>query len=124
MTRTAGSETPTPNSLRPLSALIPFLLPHRRMLACAVLSLLLASGAMLVLPMTLERLVNRGMASPGIEGVNVYFLGFLGAAMAFGVFSALRSYLLTWLGERVAADVRVAAGEPDRAAGRSTGDAG
>ena len=35
-------------------------------------------------------------------------LGFLAAAVVFGVFAALRFYLVTWLGERVVADLREA----------------
>ena len=38
--------------------------------------------------------------------IDLYFVAFLGAAVAFGVFAALRFYLVTWLGERVVADVR------------------
>ena len=38
--------------------------------------------------------------------INRYFLGFLGAAVVFGIFAALRFYLVTWLGERVVADIR------------------
>jgi ATP-binding cassette subfamily B protein len=40
--------------------------------------------------------------------LNAYLAGFLVAAGAFGVFAALRFYLVTWLGERVVADMREA----------------
>jgi ATP-binding cassette subfamily B protein len=40
--------------------------------------------------------------------LNAYLAGFLVAAAAFGVFAALRFYLVTWLGERVVADLRQA----------------
>ena len=40
--------------------------------------------------------------------INRYFAGFLAAAVVFGVFAALRFYLVTWLGERVVADLREA----------------
>jgi ATP-binding cassette subfamily B protein len=38
--------------------------------------------------------------------IDLYFLAFLAAAAVFGVFAALRFYLVTWLGERVVADLR------------------
>jgi ATP-binding cassette subfamily B protein len=38
--------------------------------------------------------------------VNRYFGWFLAAALVFSLFAALRYYLVTWLGERVVADIR------------------
>src|SRR4030095_6382860 len=38
--------------------------------------------------------------------IDFYFVAFLAAAVAVGVFAALRFYLVSWLGERVVADVR------------------
>src|SRR6202041_3815796 len=40
--------------------------------------------------------------------LNGYLFGFLAASVVFGVFAALRFYLVTWLGERVVADLRAA----------------
>jgi len=71
-------------------------------------ALLVASGAMLALPVAVRQLIDRGMSGGDPATVNRYFLGFLGAALVFGVFAALRFYLVTWLGERVVADVRTA----------------
>jgi ATP-binding cassette, subfamily B, bacterial len=63
---------------------------------------------MLALPAAVRQLIDHGMAGGDPSTVNRYFLGFLGAALLFGVFAALRFYLVTWLGERVVADVRAA----------------
>jgi ATP-binding cassette, subfamily B, bacterial len=95
-------------SLGPLRALGPFLRPHWPVMGAAVAALLLASAAMLALPFALQGLLNHGMKAPDARTLNAYFLGFLAAAVAFGVFAALRHCLLTWLGERVAADLRSA----------------
>jgi ATP-binding cassette subfamily B protein len=40
--------------------------------------------------------------------LNRYLIGFLAASVIFGVSAALRFYLVTWLGERVVADLRAA----------------
>ena len=73
-----------------------------------MVALLLASGAMLALPVALKGLIDRGMAVGNADTINIYFVLFLGAAVLFGGFAALRFYLVTWLGERVVADLRSA----------------
>ena len=74
----------------------------------ALLALLVAAAAMLSLPVALRYLIDEGMAAGSPETINRYFIAFLGAAVVFGVFAALRFYLVTWLGERVVADLRSA----------------
>jgi len=105
---TPPPDRPKARSLKPLRALAPFLKPYGGTLALALAALLVASGAMLALPLAVRQLVDHGMATNNAETINRYFLGFLGAAVLFGVFAALRFYLVTWLGERVVADVRAA----------------
>ncbi|MEY2624851.1 MAG: hypothetical protein RL412_626 [Pseudomonadota bacterium] len=73
-----------------------------------MVALLLASGSMLALPVALSQLVDKGMSAGNSETVNIYFIAFLGVAVLFGAFAAMRFYLVTWLGERVVADVREA----------------
>jgi ATP-binding cassette, subfamily B, bacterial len=102
------SDRPKPKSLNPLRSLLPFLRPYRGMMAAAVCALLIASGAMLALPVALSQLIDHGIANKDAGTVNLYFIGFLAAAVAFGLFAALRFYLVTWVGERVVADLRVA----------------
>ncbi len=56
----------------------------------------------------MRQLVDHGLAGQDASTINRYFVGFLGAAVIYGVFAALRFYLVTWLGERVVADLRTA----------------
>jgi ATP-binding cassette subfamily B protein len=104
----AAPDRPKSRSLRPLRALLPFLAPYRRVLIFALVALLVAAGAMLALPVALRHLIDQGMAAGSPDTINRYFLAFLAAAAVFGVFAALRFYLVTWLGERVVADLRSA----------------
>jgi ATP-binding cassette subfamily B protein len=101
-------DRPKSKSLRPLRALLPFLAPHRWLLAGAMAALLVAAAAMLAMPLALRQLIDHGLAANNIRVINRYFAGFLAAAVLFGVFAALRFYLVTWLGERVVADLREA----------------
>jgi ATP-binding cassette subfamily B protein len=99
-------ERPKARSLKPLRAVWPYLRPYRGTIVLALLALLTASAAMLALPVALRHLIDQGMSAGSSETVNRYFIAFLAAAGAFGVFAALRFYLVTWLGERVVADLR------------------
>jgi ATP-binding cassette, subfamily B, bacterial len=99
-------DRPKGKSLKPLRALAPFLKPHWRVLALALTALLVAAVAQLTLPVALGFLIDEGLAVRDAATINRYFAFFLGAAVVFGAFAALRFYLVTWLGERVVADVR------------------
>jgi ATP-binding cassette subfamily B protein len=104
----ATIDRPRAKSLNPLRALIPFLMPYRGMMAAALGALLVASLAMLALPLALRQLIDHGLAANDAGTINRSFAGFLAAAVVFGVFAGLRFYLVTWLGERVVADLRAA----------------
>jgi ATP-binding cassette subfamily B protein len=101
-------DRPKSKSLRPLRALIPFLKPHSWILTSALGALIVAAAAMLALPVALRQLIDHGLVASNVAVINRYFLGFLAAAVVFGIFAALRFYLVTWLGERVVADLREA----------------
>jgi ATP-binding cassette subfamily B protein len=105
---TVPEDRPKARSLGPLRSLLPYLRPYRGVLLLALLALLVASAAMLSLPVALRYLIDNGLSSRSTDTINQYFLAFLAAAGAFGVFAALRFYLVTWLGERVVADMRSA----------------
>lgn len=102
----ATAERPKGRSLKPLRALAPFARPYRGRLALALVALLVAAAAMLALPIAVRQLVDYGLAANSAATLNRYFAGFLGAAALFGAFAALRFYLVTWIGERIVADVR------------------
>ncbi|MBS0397008.1 MAG: ABC transporter, partial [Proteobacteria bacterium] len=93
-------------SLRPLRALAPFLRPYRARAILALGALVVAAAAMLALPVALRQLIDHGLAAQSAATINRYFVGFLAAAAAFGGFAALRFYHVTWIGERLVADLR------------------
>ncbi len=95
---------------RSLSGLLPFLRPYRGRIAMALLFLVLAAVTTLVLPLALRQLVDQGLvaADPGerVMALRGHFAALFAVGGAMGVFSALRFYAVTWLGERVTADLR------------------
>src|SRR5690606_24482035 len=95
-------------SLTPLRALWPYIARYRGVFVLAIGALMVASAALLALPVAVRYLIDQGLAAGDAGTVNRYFLAFLSAAVVLGVFAAVRFYLVTWLGERVVADMRSA----------------
>jgi len=91
-----------------LRVLLPFLRPHRRLLALAVVSLLLAAAATLALPLTFRLVIDAGFSSANAASIDRYFLGLFAVAVVLAVATALRFYCVTLFGERVVADIRQA----------------
>ena len=97
-------------SPRALSGLLPFLRPYRVRVALALLFLVGAAAATLALPLALRSLIDGGLVSadPGarVMALREHFVALFGVGVALGVFSALRFYMVSWLGERITADLR------------------
>ncbi len=102
----------TPATAQPqsLSGLWPFLRPYRVRIALAAVFLVLAALSSLVFPVALGSLIDAGMSSADkgerLLALREHFLGLFGVAAALGLFSAARFYQVSWLGERVTADLR------------------
>jgi ATP-binding cassette subfamily B protein len=96
--------------VRSLSGLAPFLRPYRNRIALAIVFLVLAAVSTLVFPVALKSLIDQGIvaADPGdrVLALRGHFFALFGVGAALGLFSALRFYMVTWLGERVTADLR------------------
>jgi ATP-binding cassette, subfamily B, bacterial len=101
-----AADRPKGRSLRPLAALLPFFRPYRGTLVLATVALVIAAGATLALPVAARYVIDRGFAANDADTINLYFGWFLLAAVVLGVFAAIRFYFVTWLGERVVADIR------------------
>ena len=100
---------PKARSLAPLRAILPFLRPYRGRIAVASVALVASSTATLVLPQFARGLIDaRGLSAAQAHALTGYYVAFILAAALLGVSSAIRFYAVTWLGERVVADIRKA----------------
>jgi ATP-binding cassette, subfamily B, bacterial len=102
------SGRPASRSLAPLRRIIPFLKPYRGHIAIAALALLASSAATLVLPAAARGLIDHNLSTSQAESLSHYYFFFVVAAAVLGLSSATRFYFVTWLGERVVADIRKA----------------
>ncbi|HEV2563291.1 MAG TPA: ABC transporter transmembrane domain-containing protein [Rhizomicrobium sp.] len=94
--------------MRPLRRLLPFLTPYRWQIAGAGLALMASSAATLVVPVAARRMIDFGFIAGNPDLIGKYFLALIGVAAVLGIATGLRYYFVTWLGERVIADIRKA----------------
>ncbi|MEH6454001.1 MAG: ABC transporter transmembrane domain-containing protein [Psychromonas sp.] len=93
-------------SLKPLIALLPFIRPYKGKMLFAILVLLMASAVTASLPIAARYLIDSGISSGNLEQINFYFKYFIIVLLLISLLSAARFYLITWLGERIVADIR------------------
>ncbi|HEX8478046.1 MAG TPA: ABC transporter transmembrane domain-containing protein [Telluria sp.] len=119
MTQRNRSTDPKPDAnlerkgaLSALAGLFPFLTPYRRQFVFAGIALVVAACATLAIPYAFKQMIDLGFgASAGarsIRHVDATFLALFGVATVLALATAARFYLVSWLGERVTADIRAA----------------
>ncbi len=84
----------------------PYILRYRLRVFLAIVALLTAAGAMLAVPQAVRRMIDHGFVGDDITLVNQYFAMMIVVVLVLALASACRYYLVTWLGERVVADLR------------------
>ena len=102
----AGTDRPKGQDIRALRRVVEFLKPYWLRVIGALAALAVTAGATLSIGQGLRGLIDRGLSGEAPETLNnaLIFLLMLGVIIAAG--SYVRFYLMTWLGERVVADIR------------------
>ena len=109
------SERAKAKSPKSLSGLLPFLRPYKGRIALAGFFLVMAAVSTLVFPLALRSLIDGGLVNADTSSagkgnqlmlLRTHFFELFGVAAALGLFSAGRFYMVSWLGERVTADLR------------------
>ena len=99
---------PRARSLRPLRSLIPFISQYPGRVLAAFLALLAATAATLAMPIAVRFMIDNGFSTEDASSIDRYFLAMLVVAIVLGLASAMRFYFVSWIGERVTADLRAA----------------
>jgi len=92
-----------------LQALLPFVRPYWRAVALAMLFLGLAAICTLAIPLALRDLVDTALAALPADRPTILrerFGWLMGISIATGLLTSARFYMVSWLGERVTADLR------------------
>ncbi len=101
-----GSDRARARSLAPLRALWPFLRPYRLQIAGAALCLSIAAVTVLALGQGLKTLIDRGFGTGEAALLDRAVLLLLAVVLLLAGATYGRYYLVTWIGERVVADLR------------------
>ncbi|WP_440994951.1 ABC transporter transmembrane domain-containing protein [Arhodomonas sp. SL1] len=97
---------PRSRNLRALRQLFRFLRPYRLRVTAAAAALLIAAGSVLAIGQGLRLVVDLGFMADSEAMLNRTLALMLAMVTVLAVASALRFYLVSWIGERVAADLR------------------
>lgn len=109
-----SSDTPAQerSARRILAQLLPFVAPYRARLLLAAGALLVAAAATLALPIAFRFLIDRGFGTASADTLSgdttVIFIGLFALAVLLAVTTAIRFYCVSWLGDRIVADLRKA----------------
>ncbi len=99
-------------ALQLMRSLAPFLMRYRSRVLLALFALLVAAASTLSVPVAFRYLIDLGFSGGEIAKhpgqVNLVFVGLFGLSVVLALGTALRFYMVTWLGERVTADMREA----------------
>jgi len=97
-----------PQAFASLLPIFSFIKPYKMMLALALVALLLTSAVSLSLGQGVKFVIDSGFIAGSVEQLQTAILVLIGliVLLAIGTFS--RFYLMSWLGERISADIRKA----------------
>ncbi|HZW13129.1 MAG TPA: ABC transporter transmembrane domain-containing protein [Noviherbaspirillum sp.] len=112
---TAASREQQKSSLTTLKGLLLFLVPYKKQFTLAGVALVIAAAATLAIPYAFRQIIDVGFG--GAAGmadiqdsahIDRYFIALFGVACVLAIATAARFYMVSWLGERVTADLRSA----------------
>ena len=105
-TARAGGSREGSRDLRQLRRLARYLQPYRWRLAATLIALVLAAASVLVLGVGLRHLIDGAFAAGRLGALDHALEAALIVTVVLALSTFARAYLVTWLGERVIADLR------------------
>ena len=99
-----GDERPRSN-VAALKGMVRFIRPYGWRVAAALVALIFAAGSVLAIGQALRRVVDLGFNADD-PLLDFYFLALFGIVALLAAATFGRFYFVSWIGERVAADVR------------------
>ncbi|SDY97297.1 ABC transporter transmembrane domain-containing protein [Nitrosomonas sp. Nm33] len=85
---------------------VTFIAPYKRQVAFSLVALLFTATITLSIGQGIRLLIDRGLATQSVELLTQYMIIFILLIVALAVGTFTRFYWVTWLGERVVADIR------------------
>ncbi len=104
----SATQRPTSRKVSSLRTLYPFLGRYRLQLMLAGLFLMVSASGALAIPLAVGQVIDRGFMAEDLDHINRWFWLLFAAAAVMAVGGGLRFYWVSWLGQRVVADLRKA----------------
>ncbi|TMH50268.1 MAG: ATP-binding cassette domain-containing protein [Betaproteobacteria bacterium] len=99
-------ERPPNRDIRQLARVLRFLWPYRARMALAGIALVVAAGCVLVLGQGLKRVVDAGFSGSDAASLDTALFALLAIVCVLALATYTRFYSVSWIGERVSADIR------------------
>jgi ATP-binding cassette, subfamily B, bacterial len=99
---------PRGRKLGSLAALRPFVARYRLQISLAGLFLLMSAAGALAIPAAVGQVIDHGFVAENLEHIDRWFWLLFAAAAVMAIGGGLRFYWVSWLGQRVVADIRSA----------------
>ena len=94
-------------SVASLRRILPFIAPYKWIVAAAGVALVVSASSVLAIGQAIRRVIDHGFGQE--QGlIDQYFLALLGVVCILAAATFARYFLVTWLGERIIADIRKA----------------
>lgn len=94
------------SSVRSLTKITAYLKPYRLMIAGVIISLLITSTTVLLISKALQFFIDKGIAANNAAMLDHGLMVLVGIILILAVFTFLRFYFVTYIGEKVVADIR------------------
>jgi len=85
-----------------------FLFQYKKTMVSAFIALIIASGATLLIPLAFRSMIDEGFSAENAGLIDRYFAILMVVAFILAVATFARHYFVSWIGERVVADIRKA----------------
>lgn len=101
-----ANDRPKSKDIRQLARILGFLRPYRRQIAYAAVALVVASGSILALGQGLKNVIDHGLTASNAALLDQALFGMLIVIGVMATATFIRFYYVSWIGERVTADIR------------------
>ena len=101
-----NAERAKTKDIKVLKGLVKYLSPYKWGLVGALIALIIAAGTVLSIGQGLRFLVDDGFGSNDAALLDKALLVLLGVVILLAIATYARFYLISWVGERVVADIR------------------
>jgi ATP-binding cassette subfamily B protein len=97
---------PKSSNISQLKMIWPLMVPYKKYIFLALVLLLLGAAANLSLPVAFKMMIDLGFSSEHQDQLTQYFLLVFVVASLMVLFTSLRYYWVSWVGQRVVTDLR------------------